>query len=57
MWCQEELKIRKKQRPKHLLGGSENACYRKRPEHIDHMGTEQSVCLPRPENGLDIEDS
>lgn len=50
LWCQEGLRIRKKQRKKHSFGGSENACHRKRPEHINHIWS-YDFLSERLENG------
>lgn len=38
LWCQEGLQVRKKQRKKRsFIGGSQNACHRKRPEYRNHI--------------------
>jgi len=37
LWCQEGLKIRRKQHKKLCLGGSGNACHRKKPEYYNHI--------------------
>ena len=50
MWCQEGLKIRKKQRKKLHIGRSENACHRKRPEYYNHIWS-YDFLSERLENG------
>ncbi|MDP7453524.1 MAG: IS3 family transposase [Arenicellales bacterium] len=37
LWCQEGLKIRRKQQKRRRLGTSENSCDRRRPGHRDHV--------------------
>ena len=37
LWCQEHLKVPKKQRKKRRLGSVENACHRYRPQYKDHV--------------------
>ena len=38
LWCQEGLKVPQKQHKKRRgEGGSDNACHRKRPEHMNHV--------------------
>ena len=37
LWCQEGLKIRKKQRKRVFTWCSENACHRKRPEYSNNI--------------------
>ena len=37
LWCQEGLKIRKKQRKRVFAGCSDNACHLKRPEYSNHI--------------------
>ena len=37
LWCQEGLKIRKKQHKRLYAGTSENSCDRKRPEYYNHI--------------------
>jgi putative transposase len=50
LWCQEGLKIRKKQHKKHHIGCSANACNRKRPEHYNHIWS-YDFLSERLENG------
>ena len=50
LWCQEGLKIRKKQRKKLYVGGSDNACHRKRPEYYNHIWS-YDFLSERLENG------
>jgi transposase InsO family protein len=50
LWCQEGLKIRKKQRKKLHVGGSENACHRKKPEYYNHIWS-YDLLSERLENG------
>lgn len=37
LWCQESLKVPKKPARRLYVGSSENACDRKRPEHVNHV--------------------
>ena len=50
LWCQEGLKIRKKQHKKLHIGCSENACNRKRPEYYNHIWS-YDFLTERLENG------
>ena len=50
LWCQEGLKIRKKQHKKLYTGSSENACNRKRPEYYNHIWS-YDFLSERLENG------
>ena len=50
LWCQEGLKIRRKQHKKLNIGCSENACNRKRPEHYNHIWS-YDFLSERLENG------
>ena len=50
LWCQEGLKVRKKQRKKRHTGGSGNACHRKRPEYYNHIWS-YDLLSERLENG------
>jgi putative transposase len=50
LWCQEGLKIRKKQCKKLHVGCSENACNRKRPEYYNHIWS-YDLLSERLENG------
>ena len=51
LWCQEGLKIHKKQQKRRRSGGdSENACHRKRPEHYNHIWS-YDLLSERLENG------
>ena len=50
LWCQEGLKIRKKQHKKRSLGCSENACNRKKPEYYNHIWS-YDLLSDRLENG------
>ena len=50
LWCQEGLKIRKKQHKKLYVGCSENACNRKKPEHYNHIWS-YDFLSERLENG------
>ena len=50
LWCQEGLKVRKKQHKKLYLGGSENACHRKKPEYYNHIWS-YDLLSERLENG------
>lgn len=50
LWCQEGLKIHRKQHKKLYTGGSENACNRKRPEHYNHIWS-YDFLTERLENG------
>ena len=50
LWCQEGLKIRRKQHKKLYTGVSENACNRKRPEHYNHIWS-YDFLIERLENG------
>ena len=53
LWCQEGLKVRKKQHKKCFAGCSDNACNRKRPEHYNHVWSYDFVS-ERLENGRRI---
>ena len=50
LWCQEGLKIGKKQRRRLFPGGSENACHRRRPEYYNHIWS-YDFLSERLENG------
>jgi len=50
LWCQEGLKVRKKQHKRHHVGCSENACNRKRPEYYNHIWS-YDLLSERLENG------
>jgi transposase InsO family protein len=50
LWCQEGCKIRRKQHKKLYIGGSENACHRKRPEYYNHIWS-YDFLSERLENG------
>ena len=50
LWCQEGLKVNRKQHKKLYTGGSENACNRKRPEHYNHIWS-YDFLTERLENG------
>ena len=50
LWCQEGLKIRRKQHKKLYTGDSENACHSKHPEHYNHIWSYDFVS-ERLENG------
>ncbi len=50
LWCQEWLKIRRKQHKKLYTDGSENACNRKRPEYYNHIWS-YDFLSERLENG------
>ncbi len=50
LWCQEGLKIRRKQQKRRRLGTSENSCDRRRPEHRDHVWS-YDLLSERLENG------
>ena len=50
LWRQGGLKIRKKPRKKLYVGGSENACPRKRPEYYNHIWS-YDLLSERLENG------
>jgi len=50
LWCQEGLKIHRKQRKKLYTGGSENACHRKWPKHYNHIWS-YDFLTERLENG------
>ena len=50
LWCQEGLKIHRKQHKKLYTGVSENACNRKRPEHYNHIWS-YDFLIERLENG------
>ena len=50
LWCQEGLKIRKKQHKRLYAGGSDNACHRKRPEYYNHIWS-YDFLSERLENG------
>ena len=50
IWCQEGLKILKKQHKKLHVGCSANACNRKRPEHYNHIWS-YDFLSERLENG------
>jgi transposase InsO family protein len=54
LWCQEGLKVPRKQHNKHRGGGSsENACHRKRPQHYNHVWSYDFV-TERLENGRKV---
>lgn len=50
LWCQEGLKVRKKQRKRRYTGGSENACHRRRPQYYNHIWS-YDFLSERLENG------
>ena len=50
LWCQEGLKIRRKQQKRRRLGTSENSCDRRRLEHRDHVWS-YDLLSERLENG------
>lgn len=50
LWCQEGLKIPRKQHKKLYVGGSNNACHRKRPEYYNHIWS-YDFLSERLENG------
>ena len=50
LWCQEGLKVRKKQIKRLFLGTSDNACDRKRPEYSNHIWS-YDLLTDRLENG------
>ena len=54
LWCQEGLKVPRKQHSKRRGdGSSENACHRKRPEHYNHVWSYDFV-TERLENGRKV---
>ena len=50
LWCQEGLKVRKKQIKRLFLGTSDNACDRRRPEYANHVWS-YDLLTERLENG------
>jgi transposase InsO family protein len=50
LWCQEGLKIRKKQHKRRFEGSSKNACHRKRPAYKNHIWS-YDFLSERLENG------
>jgi transposase InsO family protein len=50
LWCQEGLKVHRKQCKRLYTGTSDNSCDRKRPEHYNHVWTYDFV-TERLENG------
>ena len=50
LWCQEGLKIRRKQHKRLYAGCSENACNRKKPEYYNHIWS-YDFLSERLENG------
>jgi transposase InsO family protein len=50
LWCQESLKIRKKQHKKMNVGGREKDCHRKKPEYYNHIWS-YDLLSERLENG------
>ena len=50
LWCQEGLKIRRKQHKRLYAGCSENACNRKKPERYNHIWS-YDFLSERLENG------
>ena len=50
LWCQEGLKIHKKQHKKLYTGCSENACNRKKPQYYNHIWS-YDLLSERLENG------
>jgi transposase InsO family protein len=53
LWCQEGLKVPRKQHKKLCDGSSVNACHRKRPEHYNHIWSYDFV-TERLENGRKV---
>ena len=50
LWCQESLKVYKKQCKRRFEGSSKNACHRKRPEYKNHIWS-YDFLSERLENG------
>ena len=50
LWCQEGLKVHKKQIKRLFVGTSENSCDRKRPEYVNHIWS-YDLLTERLENG------
>jgi putative transposase len=50
LWCQEGLKIHRKQHKRLYTGSSENACDRKRPQYYNHIWS-YDFLTERLENG------
>ncbi len=50
LWCQEGLKIRKKQYKRLYTGSSDNACHRRKPEYYNHIWS-YDFLSERLENG------
>jgi transposase InsO family protein len=50
LWCQEGLKVRKKQHKRLYSGSSENSCDKKRPEYYNHVWS-YDFLTERLENG------
>ena len=53
LWCQEGLKVPKKQHKKRRTGTSENSCDRKKPEYYNHVWSYDFV-NERLENGRKV---
>jgi transposase InsO family protein len=53
LWCQEGLKVHRKQHKRLWLGTSANSCDRKRPEHYNHVWS-YDLLSDRLENGRRI---
>ena len=53
LWCQEHLKVVRKQRKRRHLGSGENACHRYRPQHKDHVWC-YDFTNDRTENGRSL---
>jgi transposase InsO family protein len=50
LWCQESLKVHRKQHKKLYAGSSGNSCYKKRPEYYNHVWS-YDFLTERLENG------
>ena len=50
LWCQESLKVPKRQIKRLFLGTSDHACDRHRPEHFNHVWS-YDLLTERLENG------
>jgi transposase InsO family protein len=53
LWCQEGLKVPRRQCKKFRDGSGDNACHRKRPEHYNHIWSYDFV-TERLENGRKV---